>query len=303
VTTATEAQRDAIPTSLRMLLFELVDYAGLFPPAALDMERAVRNFGGYLAGTDAWALARFVVPVSRFGEFEKAQAAFTEIPQPWRLSALVSADAAADAAAIVEFNDRNAGRACVDALEVKVANEQDIRHIHSAIPRSITSYFEVSPANAFDLLPVLRTAGVRAKIRTGGVTPELFPSPSTVARFIAECARIGVPFKATAGLHHPVRCTKPLTYEPNAPVGVMHGFLNVFLAAAFALHGAGTSELTSLLEDQNPQHFQFDDPVVRWNGYSLETAQLQAARERFAISFGSCSFEEPISDLRDLRIL
>jgi len=286
-----------------MLLFELVDYAGLFPPATLGMARAVQNFGDYLAGNDTWALARFVLPVSRFAEFEQAQATFTEIARPWRLSALVGTDAAADTAVIEKFNARNLGRACVDAIEVKAANEQDIHRIHSSIPQSITSYFEVTPASAFELLPVLRTAGVRAKIRTGGVTPELFPSSSTVARFIAECARIGVPFKATAGLHHPVRCTKPLTYEPDAPVGVMHGFLNVFLAAAFALHGAGTSELTSLLEDKNPQHFQFDDAGVRWNGYSLETTQLQTARERFAVSFGSCSFEEPIIDLHNLRLL
>ena len=92
-------------------------------------------------------------------------------------------------------------------------------------------------------LAVLSAAGARAKVRTGGVTEGAFPASHALARFIQSCADAGVPFKATAGLHHPLRGEYRLTYEPGSPHGMMFGFLNVFLAAAFARdrpHAEGT---------------------------------------------------------------
>src|SRR5690625_2031956 len=69
-------------------------------------------------------------------------------------------------------------------------------------------------------------------IRAGGLSAELFPSPSDTARFIRTCLEYEIPFKATAGLHHPIR-----HYRPEMDV-MMHGFLNVMAAAH-------TSELQS----------------------------------------------------------
>ena len=56
---------------LRILLRGLIDYAGLFPPASLDMADAVRNYAAYREGEHAWALGRFVVPAARLEEFER----------------------------------------------------------------------------------------------------------------------------------------------------------------------------------------------------------------------------------------
>ena len=56
-------------------------------------------------------------------------------------------------------------------------------------------------------------------------------SGADVVRFIRRCIEADVRFKATAGLHHPLRAEFPLTYDAGAPVGAMFGYLNVFLAA------------------------------------------------------------------------
>ena len=144
------------------------------------------------------------------------------------------------------------------------------------------------------LLDAIAARGLHAKIRTGGITPDAFPAIDDIAGFLRACKAKGVAFKATAGLHHPLRCVKPLTYEPNAPTGTMHGFINVFLAAALLDHA------DEVLAEADPRAFAFDDDGVSWRGHSVSTEELIAMRRDFATSFGSCSFEEPIGDLKEL---
>jgi len=113
-----------------------------------------------------------------------------------------------------------------------------------------------------------------------------------------------VPFKCTAGLHHPLRCRKPLTYEKDAPVGTMNGFLNVFLAAGFLQQGFKPNLIRELLIDKRDDNFLFTGDGVLWRQeYFIGTAQLKNLRKRGAISFGSCSFVEPIDDLKEIRLL
>ena len=240
--------------SLRALLEGLIDYAGLFPPAALSMQDAVRNYARYREEPYASALGRFVVPADRAHE----------VPPEFPLSVLG-----------------------VD--EVKAATVDDVERI--AREANGTVYVEITDLS---LLDVIARHGLRAKIRTGGVTTDAFPAIDGVAKFMRACKSAGVAFKATAGLHHPLRCVKPLTYAPDAPTGTMHGFLNVFLAAAMLDHA------DEILREENPGAFAFDDDGAAWRGQRVSTDALRAMRRHFATSFGSCSFEEPIGDLRAL---
>jgi len=146
----------------------------------------------------------------------------------------------------------------------------------------------------------VQRAGCFAKLRTGGVKPEMIPAVGDVAAFIAACAERRLAFKATAGLHHPVRALHPLTYDREAPRAVLHGFLNVFLAAAFAWHGERTIE--PILAEMNASAFRFDERA-RWRDWSLDAGQVQESRQQFAHSFGSCSFGEPVQDLEALGLL
>ncbi|HEV7768819.1 MAG TPA: hypothetical protein VGQ76_27750 [Thermoanaerobaculia bacterium] len=241
--------------SLRALLEGLVDYAGLFPPAALSMQDAVRNYARYRDKEHAWALGHFVIPADRA----------EEVPREFPLSILG-----------------------ID--EVKAANVDDIERI-ARDANGRTVYVEITD---IALLDSLARHGLRAKIRTGGVTVDAFPPIADVARFLRACRDAGVAFKATAGLHHPLRCVKPLTYAANAPTGTMHGFLNVFLAAALLDHA------DEILREGDPHAFSFDDEVASWRGHRVSTDALRTMRREFATSFGSCSFEEPIGDLRAL---
>jgi hypothetical protein len=297
--------RTASPArTLRVLLEGLVDYAGLFPPAALSMSDAVANYAAYLDSADAWALGRFVVTAERLDELasEAARYAGADVA-PWRVSALIGERPADDAERIRAYNAVHVGALVVDTVEVRVSTPDAIAEAARALT-GFTMFVELPLAENPDaLVRGVKLVGARAKVRTGGVTADVFPPAAKLARFIACCARHELPFKATAGLHHPLRGEHRLTYESDAPSGVMFGFLNVFLAAAFARCGASEQVLEAVLEEREPAAFRFADDGVQWRDQRVSIAQLTASRERLALAFGSCSFREPIDDLHQLALL
>lgn len=290
---------------LRDLLAGLIDYAGLFPPAALDMVSAVNRYAAYRKDETGWMLGRFIAPIARLDEFEKAAADhLRQGVEPWRLSALGGGDLKPDLEKIAEFNGRNSGRAIIDAIEIKAERAADIEQAMEMMPEALTPYFEIPISHdPADLIKLISALGARAKVRAGGVAAESFPSSPSLASFIKICADEDAPFKATAGLHHPLRSVNRLTYEPDSESALMHGFLNVFLAAAFAQSGMSVKQLAELLEERSLEAFQFDNGSVTWRGEMIVRGQLRNSRSLLAIAFGSCSFEEPIEDLRKLGLL
>ena len=292
--------------SIRALLTRIVDYAGLFPPSQLSMPRAVANYAAYQNSRYQWLLGRFVVPVARLGELaESAKEFFTADKEIWRLTVLASEDIQETVRQIEDFNARYAPFAVCDALEAKAETSRRIAEISEAVAPDLKTYFEIPlEENLVDLISTLAIAGRCAKIRTGGVTAEAFPPIEKITRFMRVCLAANVPFKATAGLHHPLRVVKPLTYEADAPVAAMNGFINVFLAAAFLRQGSPPKLVNELIKDRQADNFLFSDDGVLWRQeYFAHTAQLRSLRERSVISFGSCSFAEPIEDLQELGLL
>ncbi len=244
-----------ISTALRALLTNIIDYAGTFPPATLPCAQAAENYSAYLVSDHAWMLRWLVVSAA---DLPKVPASLNG-----KLSVLGDVD------------------------EPRAAAMESKRIFTCSKP----VYCEVPIAQ----LGEVKQAGCFAKIRTGSVKPEGIPSVEEVATFIIACAELKLPFKATAGLHHPIRAEYALTYETDSPRAVMHGFLNVFLAAAFAW--AGDRNLVPILSETDPKAFWFDEQA-HWRDRSLTVAQLQAARQQFIHGFGSCSFTEPIDDLK-----
>lgn len=292
--------------SVKTLLAGAIDYAGLFPPSQLSMEEAVVNYAKYRGSDENWMLGRFVVPVARLDELKEAATQFVEREKgPWRISALAAEDIYDTFRRLTRFNEQNKDGFIVDSLEVKANTVSKIENTVDAMPEGITAFFEVGLGHNFaELLATLAIDRQYAKIRTGGVKPEDFPRSRDIIRFVRTCLAGNVPFKATAGLHHPIRCYRPLTYAEGGPSGTMHGFLNMFLMTGFARESYKADVLEELMEEEFGEVFQFDEQGVTWRGENfLSNWQLERLRRLGIHSFGSCSFEEPVEDLRALGLL
>lgn len=296
-----------IKPSVRTLLAGIVDYAGLFPPSQLSMGEAVLNYATYHNSNLNWMLGRFVVPAARLDEFVAEAKDFYTAKNngAWKLSALDGGDLFETIRRIEDFNAANGAYARCDTLELKAAGAAEIERAAEILPSYLTPYFEIAVDESLsETVPALLLTRQRAKIRTGGITPETILSSHDIARFMRTCLAAGVPFKATAGLHHPLRCVKPLTYDPGSVKAKMHGFLNVFLAAAFIREGFKPALVQEILEEEFAEAFTFENNGIWWRQeYFLGLPQLQRLRESNLISFGSCSFTEPAEELQELGIL
>jgi hypothetical protein len=322
--------------SLRALLTGIIDYAGLFPPAALPMEEAVRNYARYRREPESWMLGRFVCRAARLHEFGSYLDLALESGARLSLSVLGGAGndcdefltwLRKDLEATAAFRQRYNGQVLLESLELRlppallhlpepVASCRELLSrvedlIRASSWRLRSCYYEANtgPEWQTGLSPLLNalsstcvpgspgpSAGV--KLRCGGLEAAAFPTPDQLAFSIAACRRADVPLKFTAGLHHPLR-------HFNAEVQTkMHGFLNLFVAGVLA-HARGLSEaqIRAIIEDEDPSSFVFDDAGLRWKDFCATTAEITRARQHAVISFGSCSFDEPRDDLRQLGLL
>ena len=302
----------------------LVDYAGLFPPARLDMESAVgeyRNHGDQVA---AWMLGRFIVPAGRLDEMVGALPTGFADRQPWELSVIVGGGGQPDVvlkelpaqlATIARIEAEHVGRLTAPALEMSLpllASDalqvflDDLKAVMTAGRSKGRQLFLEVPAALHgqddpEYLAAIKGAGrsgltVGAKFRCGGLTPEAFPPVERLAGLIAACARLDLPLKFTAGLHHPVR------HQAEQPAVMMHGFLNVFGAGMLAGVGHGEDTLVACLDETDAAAFDFTAEGFRWRDHLVLTADVARLRSTRLMGFGSCSFNEPHDDLKELGL-
>ncbi len=298
------------PSGVVALMSNLIDYAGLFPPAKLDMPATVRNYADYLASPEAWMLGRLLVPAGRLDEFDSCAASLLphdDEAEPWRISCLTAPAGERqldeDLQRIASFNNHHAapdeGLAIIDVIELRADSAQKIDDALGMIPDELFAFFELPiEDDPRGLIAALAGGDAGAKVRTGGVTADAAPAPALLARFIGACASANVPFKATAGLHHPIR------HHDDSVGARMFGFLNVFVGACLA-HEVQLNQdlLAALLIDESSSSFQFDAEGFTWREHQLSHTQITNARNHFAVSFGSCSFDDPRDGLRKLKLL
>jgi len=300
----------AITEGLAAVLSNLIDYAGLLPPASLDMPTAVENYASYVAGEDAWLLERLVIAVSRLEEFEAHAAA--HLPrageeEPWPISALIRAageeDLPDDLDRIAAFNQRHCnpqhGLALIDVIELKADSARAIDDAIDVMPDDLYPFFELPAAgDPRGLIAALVGGEAGAKIRLGGGTVGLPLTPADVARFIATCAAADVPFKATGGLHH------PLTHDGEGAQTREIGFLNLIIAAALALNAdLDERDLIRVLEQDDISAFTFDDAGLKWRDHRATVEEIEDTRLAFAASIACSSFDEPRRNLRAIGLL
>jgi hypothetical protein len=258
------ATRD-ITGARHALLAGLIDHAALFPPASLPIDAAIEVDRAARATPQAWILHRFRVPASKL----------VELP----------ADFDPPLGVIVDVGELPPLGPQVEVVEARLERAGAVEGVTARV------FLEV-PAGDDAALDAVAEAGTGAKVRCGGATPEMFPTPAQLAHFICGCRDRGLAFKATAGLHHPIRD------------GVAHGFLNL-LGATLLAHagGAGPDAVAEVLADEDAGAFSVTDEAFTVRGQAFGAGAVTAARERLFTGYGSCSFSEPIEDLRALRIL
>ncbi|MCP6758522.1 MAG: hypothetical protein NHB32_07095 [Fischerella sp. CENA71] len=286
--------------SVKALLTSIVDYAGLFPPAKLSMQEAMSNYANYQLSSYSWMLNCFVLPVSRWNEF----AAFVPtLDLKQRSLSLILKDWETEIDIVRSLISNN--NITVTALEFPPLPPTEINRILPHLPAKVNAFFEIPLSG--DLKPyltVLQHSGAAAKIRTGGVTVDAFPNFKELCQCILTFTEARVPFKATAGLHHPLPGNHRVTYEPNSPSTLMHGFLNVAVLAALLYRQKITlQEAVEILQNFNSNSFQFTDNAITWRDYHLNIGEIEQVRQYFFRSFGSCSFQEPVDDLKELKLL
>ena len=279
---------------IRTLLAGAVDYAGLFPPATHAMSAAVREYRQIHESEDAWALGRFVVPAARLTDFRDAGGG------PWRLAAIAGNELAKDLESIARFNAHSTG-AVVDTVEFRVMTPEALADALTTVPATLHRFAEWPlSADPAPFVALVRGTGVRAKFRTGGIVEDAFPEANMLLGHLSAVIAAGIPFKCTAGLHHPVRGQYRLTYERSSGQGKMYGFLNVMLAAAALQKGQAMDTARAILIEEDRDAFQISSETLEWRGQKFTSGDLIHLRDGGFQSFGSCSFREPMDELSAL---
>ncbi len=287
---------------MRAAFAGIVDYAGLFPPATCSMADAVSQYDAYRRSSERWMLGRFVVAAIRLQELAHAieiAGIAVDPTDPWRLTVVMGAVIPAELGLIAAFQGAWQSRGVLaDAIEYRVSSVGQLTVVAEQVPRAFQRYFEVPPVGPYrEIVAAIGAAGAFAKIRTGGTTPDLFPAATDVTTFLMAAVKHGVPFKATAGLHHPFRGNYPITYAPNAEPQSMYGFVNVLLATA-ELARSGEGEVAqAILEESDHGAFAREAGAIVWRDERYTAEELTSAHEKFFLSFGSCSFREPYDEL------
>ncbi len=276
----------------------LIDYAGLFPPAGLSVREAAAEYAQARQGAHSWMLGRFIVASARMPELLECLPGDAAVG----LSTIVDPDS--EALAQLDRLSEAQPRAGVQALETAVQADR-IRAFARARASSrfsrIPAFVELARVEDWQsTIPLamaeLAEQGLSAKVRCGGLHRQAFPTPAELAAFVYWACRHKVPFKATAGLHHPIRHVDPAGFP-------MHGFLNLLTATALARSGESVEVLTQTLACEDPARFAFEQDGLRYANYAIGVRELQATRREAFVAYGSCSFAEPVDDLRAMGIL
>ncbi|MFP7299022.1 hypothetical protein [Neobacillus niacini] len=306
--------------SLKAFLSNLVDYAGLFPPANLSINDAIKNYSDYVNSDDSWMLGPFIQPVTKLNELVKFRQLFTD-KSPLLLSVVgrksesnreCSLQLKEDIEQIRLYNETFSNWAKIDTYELPLPAVVPTQYLLNELfdvteSIELKVFCEVNILSQTDweeyLLKSLdsiakfnleHTSQLGVKLRTGGIKAEMIPSIDRIAFAISACRDRHLPIKFTAGLHHPVRMFR------NEVEAKMHGFLNVFLAGMLAYqHNLDQAKVKEILSEEDHNQFTIEDEYLAWKQYRISSEEIAIYR-KYLCSFGSCSFDEPKDELLEL---
>jgi hypothetical protein len=288
----------------------LIDYAGLFPPSSLDMAGAVEGYRAARSSDSRWVAGRFLCPASRLEELAGTlMTTFTTGEDPWEVGVVLDTDPGKGASAAQTFHAEMQPAATIASAEARPLERTPasitalVGTLVSIQPEVVPFIEVIAPGPFGDQIGTVahalrefgRVGGV--KIRCGGTVASMFPDPATVASFILDGTNARLPFKATAGLHQPIR-------HYDADLGVWrHGFVNLLVAAAAAETGHGIDTLTTIIADADPDAFIISTAFITWRDISIPGPAMRRVRTRGFVAYGSCDFFEPVEALKNLSFL
>lgn len=318
--------------TLNAFMKNIIDYAGLFPPAKLPLNTAFDNYLKYRKCEYNNFLSRFICPAGKLSELGNILNDKADNHTDISISVLSKSgdnldnfikNFKDDLKTWKEFHTHFVNSVKTNSFELRLPDElftskdsnklsETLNFISGEIKNALNQNvfifcecliiddwnedfkFLINGISEHNLTE--NNAGF--KLRTGGVTANAFPDSEVIAFAIKECLDRAVPMKCTAGLHHPYR---HLDKEIGA---MMHGFINVFGAGIIAMrHNVSHFELIEILNDENSDNFIFTDEYFSRDKYKISIEDIELARNQLMISFGSCSFDDPVSDLKKLNLL
>lgn len=282
-------------TAIPELFRGLCDDAAIFPPGNKPLDRAVPDHRTHVRSAHGALVGPFVLGAVKLIELPPLMQGMTQ--RSFELSVTVPAP---DGVQAVVTTVALLPPAVLRAVEVAVPQDMAAAEVVPALDTALAGmdvagggldvYVEVPrDGRRRELLARLAESPYRAKFRTGGVEAHLHPDEAELAEAIVACVRAGLPFKATAGLHHAVRNTDPKTgFE-------QHGVVNMLVATAAARSGAEAEEVARILAER-------DGASLAERLRSLDAEAARGVRESFR-SYGTCSISEPLEELTELGLL
>lgn len=315
-----------IKSSLSIFANKLIDYAGMFPPASLGIYNSYSNFLRYYDSSYSWMLSRFIIPAVKLSDLGDIYSNF-DVTKKVPLAVLLTGDESSkkfldvlknDLKLVNDFLANHEDRVILEAFETKLPAElySDLKSIKEFLTQvssllekklktKVEVFFESPPdINMPTLIDALtefnkeNNCNYGYKLRTGGIEPSAFPDAGQISTVLKICRNHEVPLKFTAGLHHPLR-----QYDDSVKTS-MHGFLNIFTAGIInCTHDINRHEIQEILLDENIDDFEFHENYFQWKNLVVLNSSIDETRKKYLLSFGSCSFEDPVEDLKELEIL
>lgn len=307
--------------SLYAFLNGLIDYAGLFPPANLDLKTAIKNYAQYIHSIDSWMLGPFVIPITKLNELSQYSKLFSS-GIPLKLS-VVGRKSETNNEFLVQFHeDMEQIRiyhqtfsewSQIETIEIHLPHQVPSQELLKVLTLStekqgVNLFCEVSilgetnwKAHLINTLDVIaqfnekKNKQIGIKLRTGGIKKEMIPPLDRIAFAMAAVRDRKLPMKFTAGLHHPIRMYREEVQDK------MHGFLNIFLSGMLAYQeNLDEKSIKHVLSEEESRHFIIQENELGWRNFHLTSSSVQELRKRYLCSFGSCSFDEPRDELLEL---
>lgn len=139
--------------SLKYLAEGFIDYAGMFPPASLDLQTAFNNYIKYLEGPYSWMLSKFICPANKLSELSVILKDTKDIKHRIHLSILGQSSENSikfinsikeDISCISLFNNKNSQLADIDVYEIplpaETSKEPDTHRIRGLV-NDVSSLF------------------------------------------------------------------------------------------------------------------------------------------------------------------